>query len=111
MAKDGKAYLSTLCDDRTIYIDGRVVSDVTTDHCFRGAISSAAQLYDYQAAPENLERMTFASPSSGERVNLSWLLPKTYGDLVRRRQAIEAWSSLSCGMVGSSPDPVGYTPG
>ena len=109
MAKDGKAYLSTLRDNRTIYIDGRLVSDVTTDHCFRGAISSAAQLYDYQAAPENLERMTFASPSSGERVNLSWLLPKTYGDLVRRRQAIEAWSSLSCGMIGRSPDHVAST--
>jgi 4-hydroxyphenylacetate 3-monooxygenase len=111
MAKDGKAYLSSLRDNRTIFIDGRKVSDVASDPSFRGAIASAARLYDYQAAPENLERMTFTSPTSGDRVNLSWLLPKTYGDLVRRRQAIEAWSSLSCGMIGRSPDHVASTLG
>ena len=109
MAKDGKAYLSSLRDDRSIYIDGRKVVDVTTDDCFRGVVGTAASLYDYQAAPENLEQMTFPSPSSGERVNLAWQLPKTYGDLVRRRQAIERWSELSCGMIGRSPDHVAST--
>ena len=100
--KDGKAYLASLRDDRSIYIDGRRITDVVTDSCFRNAIGSVASLYDFQAAPENLEAMTFTSPSSGGRVNLSWLLPKTYGDLVRRRQAIENWSTLSCGMIGRS---------
>jgi 4-hydroxyphenylacetate 3-monooxygenase len=107
--KDGKAYLASLRDDRSIYIDGRRVADVTTDSCFRNATGSVASLYDFQAAPENLEAMTFTSPDSGERVNLSWLLPKTYGDLVRRRQAIEKWSTLSCGMIGRSPDHVAST--
>lgn len=109
MAKDGKAYLSSLNDNRTIYIDGRKVTDVTTDSAFRGAIASAASLYDYQAAPENLDQMTFPSPTSGERVNLSWQLPTTFGDLVRRRQAMETWSALSCGMIGRSPDHVAST--
>ncbi len=109
MAKDGKAYLSSLRDNRTIYIDGRKVTDVTTDSSFRGAIASAAGLYDYQAAPENLEQMTFPSPTSGERVNLAWQLPKTFGELVKRRQAIETWSTLSCGMIGRSPDHVAST--
>jgi 4-hydroxyphenylacetate 3-monooxygenase len=109
MAKDGKAYLSSLHDNRTIYIDGRKVADVTTDGHFRGAIASAASLYDYQAKPENLEQMTFKSPSNGERVNLAWQLPKTFGELVKRRQAIETWSTLSCGMIGRSPDHVAST--
>ncbi|WP_024506502.1 4-hydroxyphenylacetate 3-hydroxylase N-terminal domain-containing protein [Bradyrhizobium sp. ARR65] len=109
MAKDGKAYLSSLRDNRTIYIDGRKITDVTTDSNFRGAVASAARLYDYQAAPENLEQMTFASPTNGKRVNLAWQLPKTFGDLVRRRQAIEKWSALSCGMIGRSPDHVAST--
>ena len=47
MAKDGKAYLSSLRDNRTIYIDGRKITDVTTDRNFRGAVASAAGLYDY----------------------------------------------------------------
>ena len=41
MAKDGKAYLSSLRDNRTIYIDGRKVTDVTTDSSF--AVRSPAQ--------------------------------------------------------------------
>ncbi|WP_454631731.1 4-hydroxyphenylacetate 3-hydroxylase family protein [Bradyrhizobium cenepequi] len=109
MAKDGKSYLSSIRDGRSIFIDGRHVSDVTTDPCFRNAVASAARLYDYQAAPENLEQMTFASPSSGARVSLGWQLPKTYGDLVRRRQALERWAELSCGMIGRSPDHVAST--
>ena len=109
MAKDGNAYLSSLRDDRTIYIDGRKVADVTTDNCFRGVVGTAASLYDFQAAPENLEQMTFQSPTSGERVNLAWQLPRTYGELVRRREAIEKWSALSCGMIGRSPDHVAST--
>ncbi len=109
MAKDGKAYLSSLRDDRTIYIDGRRVADVATDKAFRGVVATAASFYDYQAAPDNLEQMTFASPSSGERVNLAWQLPRTYGELVRRRHAIEKWSELSCGMIGRSPDHVAST--
>jgi 4-hydroxyphenylacetate 3-monooxygenase len=109
MARDGNSYLSSLRDGRSIYIDGRKVTDVTTDPCFRGVVATAAGLYDFQAAPENLEQMTFPSPTSGERVNLAWLLPKTYGDLVRRRQAIERWSELSCGMIGRSPDHVAST--
>ena len=109
MARDGQAYLLSLRDSRSIYIDGRKVDDVTTDPGFRGVVQTAAGLYDFQAAPENLERMTFRSPASGERVNLAWQMPKTYGDLVRRREAIAAWSAQTCGMIGRSPDHVAST--
>jgi 4-hydroxyphenylacetate 3-monooxygenase len=109
MARDGNAYLSSLRDQRSILIDGRKVADVTSDPCFRNVVATAARLYDFQAAAENLASMTFESPTSGERVNLAWQLPKTYGDLVRRRQAIETWSELSCGMIGRSPDHVAST--
>jgi 4-hydroxyphenylacetate 3-monooxygenase len=109
MARDGNAYLRSLRDDRSIYIDGRKVTDITADGSFRNVVRSAAGLYDFQAASENLEQMTFESPSSGERVNRAWQLPKTYGDLVRRRQALEKWSELSCGMIGRSPDHVAST--
>jgi 4-hydroxyphenylacetate 3-monooxygenase len=109
MARDGNAYLSSLRDGRSIIIDGRKVTDVTTDDCFRGVVATASGFYDFQAAPENIEQMTFQSPTSGERVNLSWQLPKTYGELVRRRQAMEKWAALSCGMIGRSPDHVAST--
>ena len=109
MPKDGQHYISSLRDCRSIYIDGRRVRDVTTDPSFRNVVASAAGLYDYQADPENVEAMTFTSPTSGDRVNLAWHLPRTYGDLMRRRQAIERWAELTCGMVGRSPDHVAST--
>jgi 4-hydroxyphenylacetate 3-monooxygenase len=109
MARDGRAYLSCLNDGRRVFVDGRCVNDVTTDPAFANATASAARLYDYQAAPENRAAMTFVSPDSGADVNLAWMLPKTYGDLVHRREALERWAALTCGMVGRSPDHVAST--
>jgi 4-hydroxyphenylacetate 3-monooxygenase len=109
MVKDGRAYLASLKDDRSIYIDGRKVADVTTDPAFVNAVHSAARLYDFQAAPDNLEAMTFVSPTSGERVNRAWQMPRNLRELSERRGALEKWAALTCGMVGRSPDHVAST--
>ncbi|MGI3166568.1 4-hydroxyphenylacetate 3-hydroxylase family protein [Pseudooceanicola sp. 200-1SW] len=109
MPKNGADHLASLQDDRCIYLDGKRVADINTDPAFRGAVSSACALYDYQAAPENQERMTFASPKTGKRVNKSWMMPTNYAELVERRKSIEEWSALTCGMMGRSPDHVAST--
>ena len=109
MARDGRAYLSCLNDGRRVFIDGRQVDNVATDPAFAGAVASAARLYDYQADPANRAAMTFASPTSGGDVSLAWQLPGNYGDLVHRREALERWAALTCGMVGRSPDHVAST--
>jgi 4-hydroxyphenylacetate 3-monooxygenase len=109
MARNGKSYIKDLQDNRSIYIDGRKVENVATDPAFRNAVASVASLYDYQSDPANIEDMTFISPTSGEAVNQCWLLPDTYGALVRRRKALERWASVSCGMIGRSPDHVAST--
>lgn len=109
MVKDGRTYLASLKDDRSIYIDGRAVEDVTVDPAFANAVASAAALYDYQADPAHIESMTFRSPSSGDQVSRGWQLPRNYRELVERRQALEQWAKLTCGMVGRSPDHVAST--
>jgi 4-hydroxyphenylacetate 3-monooxygenase len=109
MAKDGRTYLTSLRDNRCIYIDGRRVADVTSDVAFANAVASAARLYDFQAQADNLDLMTFRSPTSGGQVNRAWQLPRSHGDLVQRRGAIEQWAGLTCGMVGRSPDHVAST--
>jgi 4-hydroxyphenylacetate 3-monooxygenase len=109
MAKDGQAYLKSLHDCRSIYIDGRRVADVATDAAFANAVLSAARLYDFQAEPGNLDMMTFRSPTSGGEVNRAWQLPRNLAELVKRRQALEAWAGLTCGMAGRSPDHVAST--
>ena len=57
--KAGEDHLRSLRDGRAVYIDGERVADVTTHPAFRNAVKTAAALYDLQARPENLERLTF----------------------------------------------------
>ena len=90
MPKTGADHINSLRDGRTIYLDGQRIVDVVEHPAYRNAIRSTAYLYDFQAAPANLECMTFLSPSTGERVNRCWQLPYSYADLVQRREALTA---------------------
>lgn len=102
--KNAAEHLKSLKDDRTVYLDGKAVDDVTTHIGFANAVHSAAMLYDYQAKPENEELMTFESPTNGRRVNRAWQMPRNYEDLVQRRRALTAWAEQHGGFMGRSPD-------
>lgn len=108
VVKTGADHLAALRDGREVYIDGERVDDVTTDPAFRNAVQSAAALYDYQALPENIERMTFPAPSAGgyARINRCWQLPRSHADLIERRRAMSEWAEQSCGYLGRAPDHV-----
>jgi 4-hydroxyphenylacetate 3-monooxygenase len=106
MVKDGRKHVQSLRDGRRIFIDGQPIDDHVAHPAFHHAIRSAAGLFDYQAQPHNLERMTFTSPKTGDRVSRMWQLPTSHAELVERRQALEAWAELTCGMLGRSPDHV-----
>jgi 4-hydroxyphenylacetate 3-monooxygenase len=110
ICKTGEDHLRSLRDGRAVYIDGERVEDVTTHPAFRNAVRTAAALYDLQARPENLERLTFAPERTGSdgyaRVNRCWMLPRSYEELVERRRAMTEWAELSCGFLGRAPDHV-----
>ena len=106
MVKNGKQHLESLRDGREVYIDGQRVENHVDHPAYRRSIRSAASLYDYQANPANVERMTFKSPTSGEAVNRMWQLPTSHRELVERRKALEEWAELTCGFLGRSPDHV-----
>jgi 4-hydroxyphenylacetate 3-monooxygenase len=107
MVKNGNRHLESLRDGRALHLDGQRIQDPTTHPAFTGAIHSAAALYDHQARPENLERMTFRSPATGEPVSRLWQLPRSLEELQQRRRALEELATLSRGMLGRSPDHVG----
>ncbi len=102
--KDGKDHIASLRDNRTVYVDGEVVRDVTTHPAFRNAVQSSCRLYDLQSQPENIEKLTFESPTSGGRVSRAWQIPKNYAEMVERREALVAWAETHCGFMGRSPD-------
>ncbi|WP_416048338.1 4-hydroxyphenylacetate 3-hydroxylase family protein [Cupriavidus basilensis] len=106
MVKTGSQHIEMLRDGREVYLDGKRVTDVTTHAAFRNSIRSYANLYDFQARPEHIEKMTFESPDTGDRVSRIWQLPQSYDDLVQRRMALEAWTELHYGFMGRSPDHV-----
>lgn len=100
----GSAYLDSLKDGRDIRIDGERVRDVTTDRRFAGAARTMAALYDMQHDQGLKESLTYASPTTGDPVGLSFIHPKTHEDLTRRRTMIKTWMDSTCGMFGRSPD-------
>lgn len=106
MVKTGNQHIATLRDGREVYIDGKRVTDVTTHPAFRNSIRSYANLYDFQAQPESIEKMTFQPEGTDNRVSRIWQLPTSYNELVERRHMLEAWTELHYGFMGRSPDHV-----
>jgi 4-hydroxyphenylacetate 3-monooxygenase len=104
--KTGAQHIKSLQDGRTVYLDGKLVADVTTHPAFRNSVQSAGALYDFQSHPDNIELMTFEVDGSGRRSNRAWEMPRNYEEMVRRRKALQAWSGLSYGFMGRSPDHV-----
>jgi len=103
-ARSGADYIAGLRDGREVWIDGERVKDVTRDRRLGRGIRSIGDLYDLQLQPNKLEQMTYISPTSGERVGLSHIEPRSVEDLVRRRTMVRTWSEWSAGMMGRSPD-------
>src|SRR5204863_39639 len=103
-SSDLPARRRSLRDGRQIFIDGERVADVTSDRRLAGAARSLAELYDMQHDEGLRGKMTFASPSGGAPVGLSFIEPRTVEDLIRRREMIKIWMDSTCGMFGRSPD-------
>ena len=104
-ARTGEEYILGLKErPREVWIDGEQVKDVTAHPAFQNGIKSVAVLYDMQNNPALLEEMTYPSPTTGQPVGLSFVIPETVEDLERRRGMMERWAWSSCGMMGRSPD-------
>jgi 4-hydroxyphenylacetate 3-monooxygenase len=105
--RTGAEFLASLkCDGRRVFVDGEQVKDVTTHPAFREASRSVAKLYDLACDPSMRETMTYTSPTSGNPVWRAYQIPRSHADLKAKRLASEAWSELSFGMLGRTPDHV-----
>lgn len=102
--KDGARHLASLRDGRLVYLEGNEIEDVANHIAFRNAVQSVGALYDYQA--QHADSMTFRSPTADARVNLAWMTPTSYEELVTRRKALVEWAQVHCGFMGRSPDHV-----
>ena len=109
-ARTGAAYLAGLKEQqREIWMEGRRVEDVTEFPGLANGARSIAQLYDMQHDGAASCAMTYASPTTGDPVGLSFIIPRTKDDLARRREMMSRWAHASYGMMGRTPDFLNVT--
>jgi 4-hydroxyphenylacetate 3-monooxygenase len=106
-ARTGKEYLASLRDNREVWLEGERVTDVTEHPALAGAAQTMADLFDFQHDEADVCLMDH--PSTGERVNVSHLIPRSHDDLVRRHAALERTARFSVGLLGRSPDYLNVT--
>jgi 4-hydroxyphenylacetate 3-monooxygenase len=99
----GAEYLASLRDERQIYLDGERVADVTTHPAFRNAVRSVARLYDTLHDPAQRDVLTMVD-RYGNRTHRFFAPSYTAAELLAAREAIAAWSRLSYGFMGRTPD-------
>ena len=109
-ARTGKQYLAGLREqEREVWLEGERVKDPTTHPGLKGGSRAIAALYDMQNDPELRDEMTYVSPTTGDRVGLSFIVPRTREDLENRRVMMLKWARTTCGMMGRSPDFMNVT--
>ncbi len=107
-ARNGEAYLRGLREqEREVWLRGERVRDVTTHPGLANGARAVAALYDLQQA--HREEMTYVPPEGGSPVGMSFMIPRTRDDLVKRREMMLRWARASGGMMGRSPDFLNVT--
>jgi 4-hydroxyphenylacetate 3-monooxygenase len=102
-ARHGKDVIQRLRDQPSeLWHRGRRVADVTREPGLAGGVASLAELYDVQWAEPDL--MLFDSPSTGDKVGRSFMIPRTQAELMSVGGAMLRWSRHTFGMMGRSPD-------
>ncbi|MEW5958426.1 MAG: 4-hydroxyphenylacetate 3-monooxygenase, oxygenase component [Chloroflexota bacterium] len=81
---------------------GKRVQDITTEPGLANGVASLAELYDVQWADP--EAMLFDSPTTGDKVGRSFMIPKTGEELASIGEMMYRWANHTCGMMGRTPD-------
>jgi len=107
MLKTGKQHIKSLKDGREVYLDGKLINDVTRHPAYQNVVESIGKLYDFLSHSKNKDLMTFKATDNGsKRANRIWQLPRNYSELIDRRRALVAWAELHGGFLGRAPDHV-----
>lgn len=105
----GKEFISSLEDDRQVYINGQRLKNITIHPAFYNSIKSISSLYDALHNPCSREIMTTLDPL-GYRTHRYFTPSHSAEELLAARNAISYWAKLSYGFMGRTPDyKAGFT--
>jgi anthranilate 3-monooxygenase (FAD) / 4-hydroxyphenylacetate 3-monooxygenase len=103
--RTGREYMEGLRQrPREVWVNGERIKDVTAHPPFQRPIHSIAKLFDLQNDPAHRDTMTYVVPETGERAGMSYSIPRSYEDVVKRRQAFRLWAEATFGLMGRTPD-------
>jgi aromatic ring hydroxylase len=101
----GDEYLESIRDDREIFLHGERVKDVTSHPAFRNVARMTARLYDALHDPEKQGDLIAPTDTGSDGYTHKFFTTsRTVDDLVADQKAIAAWSRMSYGWLGRSPD-------
>ena len=106
-ARTGDEFLKGLLDSREVWLENERVTDVTAHPSLAGAANALAGLFDLQH--QEAEVLLLADPETGEKINVSHMIPRSREDLVCRHAALERTAEYSVGLMGRTPDYMNVT--
>src|SRR5881296_1889653 len=106
LMRNGDAYVASLRDGRSVYLDGERIDDVTKHPAFVEPIRRIAETYDRAKAAAGQASTTYVDAATGRRHSAMWLVPRSADDLAARRRTHRLWAEPSYGLMGRTPDHV-----
>lgn len=91
-----------LRDDRDVWMHGEKVGDVTAHPGLDRGAKTLAGFMDKQFDPELQDLITYEE--GGSRFAMSYMIPRSQDDVVKRGDAFYEWATWSNGMFGRTPD-------
>ncbi len=93
-----QTYIERIQDDRQVWLDGELVTNIPGHPDFRGTVQSIASVLDLQEDPVLGPQLTFET-ETGAKANLAYLVPTAKEDIVRRGRSFKIWSDATFGVM------------
>lgn len=93
-------YKDRISKQRNVWLNGKIVKDVTLESSFTGTIDCINEFYSLQ---KNDDNCSFAH-NQNQFAHISMMIPKNKTDLYKKRIAYKIISDSSFGMIGRTPD-------
>jgi aromatic ring hydroxylase len=101
----GKEFLDSLDDGREVWIYGERIKNIAEHPAFRNTARMVARLYDALHRDHAEQKNVLTCPTEwGGFTHKYFVAPRSAAELTAARDAIAAWSRLTYGWLGRSPD-------